>query len=653
MPAERKIVRGMIAPPTRVRHALARVIFYARLLVASALLPIPSPLAADGVERAIDVEKRRPNPPLPGAGHPGDPALMCRFDFEGPVLYHPGKRIKDHSVVLEGGVFHVFYIIEDDRAFGHAVSTDLRHWTILEPVLEAGPEDWDSRDIWAPCVVPFEIYDGYYLMYYTGVNANSAQRTGLAYCTGDLGEWHKASAGMMEPFACDTSWCLWDESGQSHFRDPHMFSDGEGSHWIIQTARTRDGYGAIAAAADTGLFDWSDAGPLYVHGNWHLLESSMILYRGGRYHLFFTEETVGGISHMSSGELMSGWNAYTRAIIDPGHACDITPSGGSDILSRHTAYLAPSGDMIHSIRFDTLSWDQEPPEVSLEPSLGNGWTAIRGTAFDHQPVFGNPFLFRGDRSTDPGFEGNWWIGTAESFNGPILGGSPGEMQGDSPTGAIRSKTFTVTGRAMSLLVGGGAYPDSCYVALVRASDGVILRKEIGRGVEEMDRRVWDLEPFAGEEVYLEIVDDCSSAMGHINVDSIEESPFPAAVVEDGECRAPASGGEGEPGAPSGAAGRATGGPLPPLLVRSSPNPFNPATKVSFEGERGREYSVEIFTVAGRRIFTAAVRPQSSGRCEVEWNGRTSSGSPVSSGVYVAAVAGGGRILGVCKLILLR
>jgi len=658
----------MIVPQTRVRHALTRVAFLIRMhhmsrphahaaeiLVAAALL-LPS-FAAEAQENGRDRERLRPSEPAKNETYvPGDPGAMAYFDFEGPVLYNPDQDVKDHSIVIVDGVFHIFYIVANEKNFGHATSTDLVRWTFHEPVLERGePGAWDSKDIWAPCVVPLEGTDGYYLMFYTGINAASAQQTGIAYSTGDLGVWTKATADLVEPFACDSSWCNWAVDKYCHFRDPSFFEDESGCY-LTQTTRTKDDIGAVALTSGDGRFSWSDAGPMYVHDNWHLLESTRVIMHAGKYHLFFTEEGVGGTSHMFSDSLTSGWDPTYRSIIDFGHAPEITRTpSGAEIFSRHTSYVDYTGDNVYSIRFDTLAWSGDHAMVDLEPPLGE-WTILDGDAFDHQPVFGDAFAFRGDDTTKVGFEGNWWIGTAERFDGPIFGYRPGSRQGDGPRGAIRSATFTVTGRSMSLLVGGGCYPDSCFVALKDAATGQTIYRETGRGVEEMDERIWDLEPYMGREFYLEIVDHCSVPMGHINVDLIRELPKPHAPGSD----LPLSGGtdpirdSGSAAAASGASASETGvTPAPTGEVSCSPNPFNPATTISFKASPRSPIEVVVFSIAGKRIYTETVMSSADGTGSVSWIGRTGSGREVASGVYAAAVFDGGRMVGMTKLVLLR
>ncbi len=664
---QRKIIGDMIVPQTRVCHALTRVDLYLMTsMIRSALRNIIAPLilllllpatASATDENARDLDRLHPSNISSGDRFiPGDPEAMVSFDFEGPVLYNPGQDVKDHTIVIADGVYHVFYIVANERNFGHATSTDLIRWTFHEPVLYRGePGDWDAHDIWAPCVVPMEGSPGYYLMFYTGVNSSSAQQTGLAYSFGSLDQWIKAGEELMMPFGCDPSWCNWAVDKYCHFRDPGFFEDESGCY-LTQTTRTADDLGAVALTSGDGSFRWNDAGPMYVHDNWHLLESTFVLKRNGKYHLFFTEEGVGGISHLFSDSLMSGWDIIYRSIIDFGAAAEITQTpSGAEIISRHTSYLDYTGDNVYSIRFDTLTWSGDHPIVDLEPPLGE-WTILSGNAFAHQPVFGNAFAFRGDDTTKVGMEGNWWIGTAERFDGPIFGYRPGSRQGDGPRGAIRSKTFTVTGRSMSLLVGGGYYPDSCFVAMIDAGTGETIYSETGRGVEAMDTRSWNLEPHMGGEFYLEIVDDCSSPMGHINVDAIEELPFPPG---SGAASTPSGGSvllkDGEPGPSDAPAAAAKNAPSPGVSgeVSCSPNPFNPVTTISFTAGPRSLIEVVVFSIAGRRIYTATAMTSGDGTGSVVWNGRSDRGHAVASGIYAAAAFEGGRIVGMTKLVLLR
>ncbi|MBP2681544.1 MAG: Por secretion system C-terminal sorting protein, partial [Candidatus Krumholzibacteriota bacterium] len=79
------------------------------------------------------------------------------------------------------------------------------------------------------------------------------------------------------------------------------------------------------------------------------------------------------------------------------------------------------------------------------------------------------------------------------------------------------------------------------------------------------------------------------------------------------------------------------------LEQNSPNPFNPVTTVRFTiAVRGR-VSLKIFNVAGQLVKTlvdAEMSPRPEG-FSIDWNGRTDTGEPVSSGVYFYRLTAGG------------
>jgi hypothetical protein len=572
------------------------------------------------------------------------------FDFEGPVFYEPGEIVKDHSLIRIDGAFHLYYITTGERSFGYATSEDLRHWTVHGDVLHAGPDAWDSLAIWAPSITYYPYGPGYYLMYYTGVNGAVAQRTCLAMSHVTY-LWNKAPDALFTPFHGDTLWMKWSESEWSDYRDPGFFKD-DGVCYLVQAAHTLDWKGAIALARSDDYFTWSDAGPLYVHNNWHALESPFLMKRNGVYHLFFTEEKVGGVSHMSSDSLGSGWNIVKRSIIDSGHAAEVFDLDFDNyIISRHTSYSSDAG-AVSSVRFDTLEWTGDEPYVSMT-NLLDGWTVLWGDAFEHQPVFGNNPRFRGDDTTEVGFEGNWWIGTYEQFGGPLTGTEPGAVQGDEARGAIRSGTFTVTGYSMRLLVGGGSYPDSCYVALCDASSGNILFRETGTNSDTMDERIWNLRPYRGRVLYLTIVDDCGSPFGHINVDGIEERMTAIDPSPDGDLPRGKANKDIVLLASSVSSTERDESLRQEAPLTCSPNPFNPSTHILVRSSPNTVLALSIYDIAGRAMGEFTARTDGRGEAAVVWNGRNRSGVPLPSGVYFAVLRDSRCILARLKLVLAR
>ena len=368
-------------------------------------------------------------------------------------------------------------------------------------------------------------------MFYTGVNAAFAQRACLAMShIPDI--WNKASDLLFTPFHGDTALDGLERIHVVELPRPRVFQGGRD-----ELPRSLRPYprveGRDRSRASDDYFTWQDAGPLYVHGDWHALESPFLMKRTGSIISFSPRKKVGGVSHMASDSLRSGWNIVKRRSSTGATRPKCSISAPTRTSSRGIPSYSSAGGGVSTIRFDTLGWPGDEPAVEMPPPL-EGWTILWGAAFDHQPVFGNNPRFRGDDTADALFEGAWWIGTYESFNGPLTGTYPGAIQGDGRAARSARETFTVTGLSMRLLVGGGDYPDSCYVALCDARSGEILLRETGKNTDRMDERVWNLVPFRGRTAYLTIVDDCGAPFGHINVDGIEERTIPAGPPPDGE-----------------------------------------------------------------------------------------------------------------------
>ena len=72
-----------------------------------------------------------------------------------------------------------------------------------------------------------------------------------------------------------------------------------------------------------------------------------------------------------------------------------------------------------------------------------------------------------------------------------------------------------------------------------------------------------------------------------------------------------------------------------LTLSLSPNPFNPATKISFELPKDAHVHLVVYDVRGRLINVLMEGDQISGSYEVVWHGKDASGSAVSSGTYFA------------------
>ncbi len=73
-----------------------------------------------------------------------------------------------------------------------------------------------------------------------------------------------------------------------------------------------------------------------------------------------------------------------------------------------------------------------------------------------------------------------------------------------------------------------------------------------------------------------------------------------------------------------------------------PNPFNPATTISYDLPEAANVRLVIYDVAGQRVQTlVAGETVGAGRHEVVWNGTDEAGRVVPAGVYFCRLDAGG------------
>jgi predicted GH43/DUF377 family glycosyl hydrolase len=564
---------------------------------------------------------------------------LVRFDFEQPYFIESGQVVKDHSLIRVGAVYHLFYLRGNPAVnIGHATSGDLIHWDLEPPVLYVEPGTWDEKALWAPEIL--QSPESQYYLYYTGVNNSFSQQTGLALSI-DLAGWEKFPWPVYHP---DPSWANWTDSTWSNGRDPFIF-EYDGINYLLVTASTSNNKGAIASARSDDFVHWEDNGPIYVHDSWHAIESVQCIVKNSKFHLFFSEEAVGGTSHMYSNSLYNGWDISKRTIIDLGQAPEVDYFDGEYLLSRHGVYYHEDGSRTYMIRFDPLAWSGNTPFVPSLWPLRNKWNFVEGTAFLFQPTFENNPLARGD-SIDVGFEGNCWIGTYERFQGPLTSFPQGDTQGDGPTGVIQSDPFVITGNSMNLLVGGGYYPAICYVAMRDASTGLFIFLETGADSDEMTRRYWDLTPHKGQTVYIEIADKSMDAFGHICVDDITESMDIINPVDPDD-------GSGRSRDRIGDISHNDQRKTEVVLHQNSPNPFNPITTIPYYLPAEAQVTLNVYNVNGALIRTLVNTREADGPHRVFWDGRNDYGALAAAGIYFYRLTVDGKMIDTKKMVFLK
>jgi arylsulfatase A-like enzyme len=160
---------------------------------------------------------------------------------------------------------------------------------------------------------------------------------------------------------------------------------------------------------------------------------------------------------------------------------------------------APKTAAVPSAR--SASFDFE--SGTLEP-----WTVMAG-AFGH--TVGNRAEFFNNNGAF-NKQGTYYLTTLETS-------ADAESGSDVQTGVLVSPLFIPAGGSLTFRVGGGSGP-STYVALC-TEDGTEVCTANGINAHQMQSARWDLTPYAGQKMFLKVVDQSKSGWGHITADDFE------------------------------------------------------------------------------------------------------------------------------------
>lgn len=88
-----------------------------------------------------------------------------------------------------------------------------------------------------------------------------------------------------------------------------------------------------------------------------------------------------------------------------------------------------------------------------------------------------------------------------------------------------------------------------------------------------------------------------------------------------------------------------------LSVQAAPNPFNPATRISYTLPRSGPVLLKIVTLDGKLLRTLANDDREAGQHDILWDGRDASGRLLASGVYLVSLSAGGEAVSARVLLL--
>ncbi|TWU51719.1 glycoside hydrolase family 32 protein [Rubripirellula reticaptiva] len=166
------------------------------------------------------------------------------------------------------------------------------------------------------------------------------------------------------------------------------------------------------------------------------------------------------------------------------------------------------------------------PNADFESGTLEGWT-VEGDAFRVQPTKGDNTAARNREPAN--MQGTWWIGGYEKYNGKE--GKPGETAGDSLTGTLTSREFTIERPYITFRVGAGHLPGKVGVNLL--VDGKVIELATGVDDESMVMHSSDVKAYVGKSAQLQIFDNATGGWGHINADDFRgtEKPSPDTTKE--------------------------------------------------------------------------------------------------------------------------
>jgi flagellar hook assembly protein FlgD len=93
-------------------------------------------------------------------------------------------------------------------------------------------------------------------------------------------------------------------------------------------------------------------------------------------------------------------------------------------------------------------------------------------------------------------------------------------------------------------------------------------------------------------------------------------------------------------------------PVELVLEQNHPNPFNPATSISYTLPRNAHVRIAVYNVLGEEVALLIDGQQSAGSHSVIWNGTTDSGHAVPSGIYFYHLSAG-QFVDTKKMLLLK
>jgi hypothetical protein len=93
-------------------------------------------------------------------------------------------------------------------------------------------------------------------------------------------------------------------------------------------------------------------------------------------------------------------------------------------------------------------------------------------------------------------------------------------------------------------------------------------------------------------------------------------------------------------------------PLVYELHQNYPNPFNPDTRILYSLPEAAQVKIAVYNVLGQKVITLCNDYRAAGKHRVSWNGKSTGGIEVSSGIYFYRIEAN-NFVDMKKMVLLR
>jgi hypothetical protein len=90
-----------------------------------------------------------------------------------------------------------------------------------------------------------------------------------------------------------------------------------------------------------------------------------------------------------------------------------------------------------------------------------------------------------------------------------------------------------------------------------------------------------------------------------------------------------------------------------VLDQNYPNPFNAVTMLRYEIPEPSRILLTVYSMLGQEVKTLVDGIAQPGTYTVRWDGTNTAGRPVASGVYLARLMAGQRVVRVLKMTMVR